>query len=118
MSVDMRNISETRRLNPFLAAPCESNRGGGSLIEEPSSVTNIVFQTRGAELDPFEASLADALMQAFAEDHVELGAVTTALNQAGQTDSDGAAWTEASLEKQLAASAGRLFAISGSSTDV
>jgi hypothetical protein len=95
--------------NAFLRLPREA-KGGGALLERLEAVENFVFQTAGAEPEPFEAELADRLMEVFAAGLWELAQVVAALNERAFRDSRGTLWTESSLREQLARSAARLFA--------
>ncbi|QDK35699.1 recombinase-like helix-turn-helix domain-containing protein [Sphingomonas sp. IC081] len=99
--------------NPFLHVAARSEaKGGPTTIEEPKAVENIVFQTRGGPLDPFEDRLADELMTVFDGGAVELEDVVAGLNAAGSRDRAGAPWTGQSFSGQMAASADGLFAAS------
>ena len=99
-------------LNPFLSPVDAPTKGGGHFIEDPAHVENIVFQTRGAPLTPFEAHFAEALMTAYGEGAEELEDVSTALNVQRFADRMGAAWTAETLTAELAALS-TLFAPTG-----
>lgn len=97
--------------NPFLAADRhQDSKGGDRTIELPGSVRNIVLQTRGGPLTPFEDRLADALMAVFDGGAEDLGAVVAALNAHPCPDANGQAWTEASLAACLHELGNALFA--------
>jgi len=86
------------------------SKGDTRTIEDPRSVENIVFQTRGGALDAFEDKLADDLMAVFGAGAEEVGDVVQGLNAAGSRDRTGAPWTEQTFREQMAASAAALFA--------
>jgi hypothetical protein len=98
--------------NFFLApgGPPAVKGGGGGFSENPAAVENIVFQTRGAPLDAFEAKLAEDLMQVFGTGAEELEDVVRGLNATGSIDAQGAAWTDESFVAQMSVSAAALFA--------
>lgn len=96
-------------LNPFLSLTDSSGKGGGLFIEDPAAVENIVFQTRGAPLSPFEETLATALMKAYGDGAETLDQLVSALDAQGCTDRAGRPWTAITLTAELAASAA-LFA--------
>lgn len=97
------------QLNPFLSPGDSSGKGGGRFIEDPATAENIVFQTRGEPLTPFEDALADGLMAAYGEGAETLDQLVSALNAQGCTDRAGRMWTAATLTADLAAAA-TLFA--------
>ncbi len=97
------------QLNPFLSPGDSSGKGGGRFIEDPAAVENIVFQTRGEPLTPFEDALADGLMAAYGGGAETLDQLVSALNAQGCTDRAGRMWTAATLTADLAAAA-TLFA--------
>jgi hypothetical protein len=99
-----------RACNPFLIASGKS-KGGGLYLEDPSSVENIACQTAASAPDLLESRLADVLMTVFADGIWELDRVVEELNARGCRDNSGSAWTAAALQKQLARSASRLFAV-------
>jgi hypothetical protein len=88
------------RYNSYLSGTSDP-KGGGRYIEEPALVENIVFQTRGGPLDPFEDALALAMTAAFDSGAFEFAELVADLNAADSCDRDGAAWTEASLDAEL-----------------
>lgn len=85
-------------------------KGGGRFVEDAAHVENIVVQTRGGPLDPFEDRLAGEIMDAFGQGHFALDQLVAALNDAGSVDAMGQAWTEAAFQDQMALSASLLFA--------
>ncbi|MBT0668148.1 hypothetical protein HT136_07195 [Novosphingobium profundi] len=96
------------QFNPYLAE-AGGAKGGGRFIEEPDSVDNFVFQTRGGPLDSFEESLARALTAAFDAGTFEFPELVAALNASGSRDPDGAQWTEPKLDAELDRLAQALF---------
>ena len=96
--------------NPYLTASASGTKGGGLFTEVPAAVDNIVFQTRGEPLTPFEDRLADALMVAFGAGIVELADVVSALNAFGSLDDQGRPWTADGLERALKVLGERVFA--------
>lgn len=86
--------------NAYLAQASDA-KGGGRFIEEPDSVPNFVFQTRGGPLDPFEDALALALTAAFDAGAFEFPELVAGLNAGGSRDKTGAEWTESTLDAEL-----------------
>lgn len=96
--------------NPFLAADRhQDSKGDARTIELPGSVRNIVFQTRGGSLTPFEDRMADALMTVFEGGADQLGAVVAGLNALSCLDRAGQVWTEESLAACLRELGNALF---------
>ncbi|VWX54561.1 recombinase-like helix-turn-helix domain-containing protein [Novosphingobium sp. 9U] len=98
------------RYNEFLAEGSDA-KGGGRFIEDPRSVENYVFQTRGGPLASSEEALAQALTAAFQDGAIELAEVVAALNTGGSRDSAGAPWSEVTLDAELERLGGALFQI-------
>ncbi|WP_068085265.1 recombinase-like helix-turn-helix domain-containing protein [Novosphingobium rosa] len=97
--------------NPWLAPDRHrDNKGDTRTIESATGSPNIVFQTRGAPLSPFEDGLADALMAVFDDGAVELDEVVAGLNARGITDAEGQSWTPESLAACLKTLGDALFA--------
>ena len=91
--------------NPYLrpwATPTPNNVAGKGKIEVPGQMHNIVWQNRAAPPTPFETSLGDALEQAFESGAETAEQVVAALNAAGFRGRDGARWSVASFEAELA----------------
>jgi len=91
--------------NPYLAGlktnTTEPNKGGSSNIEHPQAVENIVWQTRPAELTPFENELADALQAIFRDGVEALPDIVSRLNRSPVRHPDGN-WTEQNYQSLMA----------------
>jgi len=97
--------------NPWLAADRHRDTKGDTRTIEPATGNaNIVFQTRGGPLTPFEDDLADALMAVFDEGAVELAEVVAGLNARAVAAPDGQPWTGQSLAACLHTLGNALFA--------
>lgn len=99
-------------LNPYLTSEGSGSKGGGLFTENPAAIDNIVFQTRGETLTPFEDALADQLMAAFSTGAVELADVVAAMNAAGGVDNLGRPWTAEILSAVLKDLGGQVFGVS------
>jgi hypothetical protein len=98
--------------NPHLAADRHRDTKGDSrTVEDPRAATNIIFQTRGAPLSPFEDRMADALMACFEAGAATLDELAAALNARGVPDADGQPFTPASLGACLHRLGNALFAV-------
>jgi hypothetical protein len=97
--------------NPWLAPDRHRDtKGDQRSIEPAAGGANIVFQTRGAALSPFEDRLADALMAVFDDGATELEQVATGLNAREAYDADHQPWTADSLAACLHTLGDALFA--------
>lgn len=99
-------------LNPYLTSEASGSKGGGLFTESPAAVDNIIFQTRGETLTPFEDRLADQLMAAFSTGAVELADVVVAMNTEGGVDNLGRPWTAEVLSGVLKDLGGQVFGVS------
>lgn len=99
-------------LNPYLTSEASGTKGGGLFTENPAAVDNIIFQTRGETLTPFENRFADQLMAAFSSGAAELAEVVAALNADGGVDSLGRPWTADVLSAVLRDLGGQVFGVS------
>lgn len=88
------------QFNAYLAEVGDA-KGGGRFIEEPDSVPNFVFQTRGGALEPYEEALAQALTSAFDAGAFEFRELVAALNANGSRTADGSEWAEPTLDAEL-----------------
>ena len=82
--------------NPFLSGESASGRG------EVETSANLRWQTRGRAPSEYENRLGDALEQVFASGATELAEVVKKLNEMGMAAPDGAPWTEARFEAEMA----------------
>lgn len=89
------------QLKPWMRPRPDEAAGKGSL-ERPDAVVNIEWQTRAAPPSEYENQLGGALVACFATGIEELGALVARLNEMGVLAPDGARWTEASFERELA----------------
>lgn len=88
-------------LKPWIR-PRPNAAAGKGAIERPDAVVNIAWQTRAAAPSEYENQLGDALVACFGAGIEELGALVARLNEMGVLAPDGARWTEASFERELA----------------
>ena len=79
-----------------------NDEAGKGYVETPGSEENIVWQTRAAPPSAYEDALADALIACFEAGIDELQPLVEALNQQGVQAPDGAPWTVASFEIEMA----------------
>jgi hypothetical protein len=82
--------------NPFLSGESATDRG------EVEKSANLRWQTRSRPPSEYENRLGDALEQVFALGATELPDVVKKLNEMGMATPDGAAWTEARFEAEMA----------------
>ena len=91
--------------NPYLAGlkvnAAEPNKGGSSNIERPVAVENIPWQTRPAELTPFEDALASALQTMFRDGVETLPDIVSRLNASDVKHPEGR-WTEQNYQSLMA----------------
>ncbi len=71
-------------------------------IERPEAVVNIVWQTRAAPPTDYETRLGDALVECFAAGIEEIEPLVARLNAMGVAAPDGAPWTAARFEREMA----------------
>ena len=71
-------------------------------VEKPDEAVNTVWQTRLAPPTPYENALGDALEQVFEAGAQTLAEVVAKLNELGSRAPDGARWSEASFEREIA----------------
>jgi len=88
-------------LKPWIRPRPDDAAGKGS-IERPDAVVNFVWQTRPAPPSEYEMRLGDALVECFASGIAELEPLVAKLNAMGVQAPDGAAWTVASFEPEMA----------------
>jgi hypothetical protein len=88
-------------VKPWLR-PRPDDAAGKGAIERPDAVRNIVWQTRAAAPSEYENRLADALVECFGAGIETLEALVARLNAMGVQSPDGAPWTAASFERELA----------------
>jgi hypothetical protein len=92
--------------NPYLEAyrNARPSQGGGTgQIFGGAERDLIQWQTRPALPTEYEASLADALEQIFAQKIYDLPEIVGSLNREGVRTPAGEAWTEANFQSTLAA---------------
>lgn len=92
--------------NPYLEAyrNARPSRGGGTGHIFGSAQRDLIqWQTRAALPSEYEATLADALEQIFAQQVHDLAGIVAALNREGVRTPAGEAWTEANFQSTLAA---------------
>jgi hypothetical protein len=88
-------------LKPWLR-PRPNEAGGKGWIERPGEVVNLEWQTRPAPPSDYEMRLGDALVECFGAGITELEPLVARLNELGVRTPDGAAWTAASFEREMA----------------
>jgi hypothetical protein len=91
-------------LNPYLEAylnPRASQGGGAGHIFATAERDLIQWQTRPAVPTEYEATLADALEQIFAQRTYDLPQIVAALNREGVRTPSGDAWTERNFQETL-----------------
>lgn len=88
-------------LKPWIRPKPEDSAGKGS-IERPDAVVNLVWQTRPAPPSEYEIRLGDALVECFGAGIEDLDALVARLNAMGVQAPDGAKWTAASFEREMA----------------
>jgi hypothetical protein len=90
--------------NPYLEAfiHARPSQGGGTgHIFGGSERDLIQWQTRPATPNEYDATLADALEQIFAQKVYDLPGIVAALNREGVRTPAGEAWTEANFQSTL-----------------
>jgi hypothetical protein len=88
-------------LKPWIRPKPEDAAGKGS-IERPDAVVNFVWQTRAAPPSEYENRLGDALVECFGAGIETIDALVARLNEIGVQAPDGAPWTPASFEREMA----------------
>ena len=91
--------------NPHLKpwrSPEPNNVAGKGHIEVPGQAGNIVWQNRLAPPTPYENALGDALEQVFEAGATTVEQVVDGLNSSGFRMPDGATWTVARFEQEMA----------------
>jgi hypothetical protein len=91
--------------NPLLkpwVRPRPDDAAGKGTIERPGDVVNIVWQTRAAPPSEYENRLGDALVECFAAGIEAVEPLVARLNEMGVQAPDGARWTVASFEREMA----------------
>jgi len=88
-------------LKPWIRPKPEDAAGKG-WIERPAEVANVVWQTRAAPPTEYENKLGDALVACFGAGIVELNSLVARLNEMGVLAPDGARWTPAAFEREMA----------------
>ena len=91
--------------NPLLkpwARPKPEESAGVGAIEQPDKVVNYIWQTRAAPPTAYENRLGDALVECFGAGIAEVDALVARLNAMGILAPDGAPWTVARFELELA----------------
>lgn len=95
------NLDHNPVLQPW-QSPQPNNVAGKGKIEVPGQMPNIVWQTRPAAPTAYENALGDALEVVFQNGAESVEQVVDGLNANGFRTPDGAAWTVARFESELA----------------
>lgn len=101
----MAAIKTSPQYNPQLkdwAKVIPSSEPGQGRIETPGGFDNRVWQNRERVPEAFELALIEGLEAVFTGGAQSLAEVVSGLNNAGNNDRQGAPWTEASFQQEMA----------------
>ena len=79
----------------------ETQEAGKGVIQAPSGIENVAWQTRGAEPTAYEAALTDALEEMFDGGVETLPDIVAGLNERNIHAPDGSPWMEETFQTEI-----------------